>query len=446
MTTHAAPPSLSPGLVWLMSIATGLTVAANYYAQPLLHVIADDLGLSVPEAGSIVTAAQVSYAVGLFLLVPLGDLLDRRNLIFVMTLLAAGGLCASALAGNLPVLLAGTTVAGLFSVVAQVLVPFGATLAAPNERGKVVGTLMSGLLLGILLARTFAGLVAALGNWRLVYGIAAILMAALAFILRRSLPHHPAQAAGMAYPRLIASIAALFAQEPVLRTRAVLGALTFASFAMFWTSLAFLLSAPPFGYSTFTIGLFGLAGAAGALAAARVGPAGRPRQGRDGHALRLGGAAGVVAADRVRPVFRGAAAAWRDPDGPGRSGGAHQQPERHLPHPPRGAGPPDRGLHDELFHRRFAGFAGIGLALCACRLARRVDRRSGGRAGVRGGVDHAAARPRRRRAVHALTAGVAASYRRAPRAMLACGRTLPGRRTWPIPSPSIAGPCCGPRA
>ncbi|MPS25728.1 MFS transporter [Pigmentiphaga sp.] len=271
MTTHAAPPSLSPGLVWLMSIATGLTVAANYYAQPLLHVIADDLGLSVPEAGSIVTAAQVSYAVGLFLLVPLGDLLDRRNLIFVMTLLAAGGLCASALAGNLPVLLAGTTVAGLFSVVAQVLVPFGATLAAPNERGKVVGTLMSGLLLGILLARTFAGLVAALGNWRLVYGIAAILMAALAFILRRSLPHHPAQAAGMAYPRLIASIAALFAQEPVLRTRAVLGALTFASFAMFWTSLAFLLSAPPFGYSTFTIGLFGLAGAAGALAAARVG-------------------------------------------------------------------------------------------------------------------------------------------------------------------------------
>ena len=271
MTTHASSPSLSPGLVWLMSIATGLTVAANYYAQPLLHVIAGDLGLSVPEAGSIVTAAQVSYAVGLFLLVPLGDLLDRRNLIFVMTLLAAGGLCASALAGNLPVLLAGTTVAGLFSVVAQVLVPFGATLASPNERGRVVGTLMSGLLLGILLARTFAGLVAALGNWRLVYGIAAILMAALAFILRRSLPHHPAQAAGTPYPRLIASIAALFAQEPVLRTRALLGALTFASFAMFWTSLAFLLSAPPFGYSTFTIGLFGLAGAAGALAAARVG-------------------------------------------------------------------------------------------------------------------------------------------------------------------------------
>jgi len=286
MSTQAPSPSLSPALVWLMSIATGLTVAANYYAQPLLHVIASELGLSVPQAGSIVTAAQVSYAVGLFLLVPLGDLLDRRNLIFVMTLLAAAGLCASALAGNLPMLLAGTAVAGLFSVVAQVLVPFGATLAAPHERGKVVGTLMSGLLLGILLARTFAGLVAAVGNWRAVYGIAALLMAALAFILRRALPHHPAQAAGMSYARLIASIAALFVQEPVLRTRALVGALMFASFAMFWTALAFLLSAPPFGYSTFTIGLFGLAGAAGALAAARVGRL--ADQGRGESATRFG--------------------------------------------------------------------------------------------------------------------------------------------------------------
>ncbi|OVZ64914.1 MFS transporter [Pigmentiphaga sp. NML080357] len=270
-TNTASSGNLNPGLVWLMSIATGVTVAANYYAQPLLHVIAGDLGLSVPAAGSIVTAAQVSYAVGLFFLVPLGDLFDRRNLIFVMTLLAAAGLCASAMADSLPVLLAGTAVAGLFSVVAQVLVPFGATLAAPHERGKVVGTLMSGLLLGILLARTFAGTLASMGSWRAVYWFAAVLMAILAFVMRRALPHHPVQAAGMPYGRLIASIAALFAQEPVLRTRALLGAFTFAGFAMLWTSLAFLLSAPPFEYSTFTIGLFGLAGAAGALAAARVG-------------------------------------------------------------------------------------------------------------------------------------------------------------------------------
>jgi len=262
---------LSPGLVWLMSIATGLTVAANYYAQPLLHIIAADLGLSIPAAGAIVTTAQVSYAVGLFFLVPLGDMFERRNLIFVMTLLAAGGLCASAAAPSLPVLLAGTATAGLFSVVAQVLVPFGATLAAPNERGRVVGTLMSGLLLGILLARTVSGALASTGSWRAVYAIAAVLMAVLAFVMRRALPRHPAHAAGMPYVRLIASLAVLFTQEPMLRTRALLGAFNFAGFAMLWTSLAFLLSAPPFGYSTFTIGLFGLAGAAGALTAARVG-------------------------------------------------------------------------------------------------------------------------------------------------------------------------------
>ncbi|MDX3906109.1 MAG: MFS transporter [Pigmentiphaga sp.] len=270
--TDPSTSKLNPGLVWLMSIATGLTVASNYYAQPLLHAIAQDLGLSVPAAGAIVTTAQVSYALGLFFLVPLGDRLDRRKLIFIMTLLAAVGLCASALSSNLAVLLAGTAAAGLFSVVAQVLMPFAATLAGPHERGKVVGTLMSGLLLGILLARTFAGIVASLGNWRVVYGVAAVLMAVLAFVLRQALPRHASQAAaGMSYPRLIASIAGLIAQEPVLRTRSLMGAFSFAGFAMFWTSLAFLLSAPPFNYSTFTIGLFGLVGAAGALAAARVG-------------------------------------------------------------------------------------------------------------------------------------------------------------------------------
>ncbi|VCU68432.1 Inner membrane transport protein YnfM [Pigmentiphaga humi] len=269
--TSDSSSRLNPGLVWLMSTATGLMVASNYYAQPLLQTIADSLGLSVPAAGAIVTVAQVSYALGLFLLVPLGDLLERRALIAGMTLLAALGLFASAASTSLAMLLAGTAVTGLFSVVAQVLVPFAATLAAPDERGKVVGTLMSGLLLGILLARTFAGIVASAGSWRAMYVLAGVLMAVLAVVLYRRLPRYPAQAKGMSYPRLIGSILALFAQEPVLRVGALVAVFNFASFSMLWTSMAFLLASPPFDYSVFVIGLFGLAGAAGALAAARTG-------------------------------------------------------------------------------------------------------------------------------------------------------------------------------
>lgn len=269
MSDHNKP--LRPGLVWLMAIATGITVASNYYAQPLLHTIAQDLGLSVSAAGLVVTVAQVSYGLGLMFLVPLGDMIERRNLIFAMTLVAAAGLLASALSTSLAMLLVGTAAAGMFSVVAQILVPFAATLAAPNERGKVVGVVMSGLLLGILLARTVAGAFAATGSWRAVYWFAAALMVLLAFVLRRELPRHAPEHANMGYPALIGSIVTLFVDEPHLRNRSVLGGLAFAAFSLLWTSMAFLLAAPPYEYSDTTIGMFGLAGAAGALAASRVG-------------------------------------------------------------------------------------------------------------------------------------------------------------------------------
>lgn len=144
-------------LVALMSVATGLAVACNYYAQPLLETIARSFDLSVNQAGFIVTTAQLGYAAGLLLLVPLGDRLERRGLIVGMSLLAAGGMVITALSTQLSMMLLGTALTGLFSVVAQLLVPLAATLAAPEKRGKVVGTVMSGLLLGILLARTVAG-------------------------------------------------------------------------------------------------------------------------------------------------------------------------------------------------------------------------------------------------------------------------------------------------
>ena len=258
--------SLTPALIALMSIATGLAVASNYYAQPLLDTIASAFGLTVSQAGFIVTAAQLGYAAGLMFIVPLGDMFERRALIVLMTLLSAAGLLITALSSTILWVIIGTALTGLFSVVAQILVPLAATLAEPQKRGKVVGTIMSGLLLGILLARTVAGLLASLGGWRTVYWVASIFMVVMAFILWRALPRYKQQS-GLNYPQLLISIISLFTRNATLRTRALLGALSFANFSMLWTSMAFLLAGAPYHYSEAAIGLFGLVGAAGALAA-----------------------------------------------------------------------------------------------------------------------------------------------------------------------------------
>lgn len=265
-TTHG----LSPALILLMSVATGLAVASNYYAQPLLDTIARAFNLSASSAGFIVTAAQLGYAAGLLFLVPLGDMFERRMLIVSMTLLAAGGMLITASSQSLKMMIIGTALTGLFSVVAQILVPLAATLAAPEKRGKVVGTIMSGLLLGILLARTVAGLLASLGGWRTVYWVASVLMVVMALALWRGLPKVK-QENHLNYPQLLASVFSLFTQDKLLRTRALLGCLTFANFSILWTSMAFLLASPPFNYSEGVIGLFGLAGAAGALGARPAG-------------------------------------------------------------------------------------------------------------------------------------------------------------------------------
>ncbi|WP_407218192.1 MFS transporter [Enterobacter hormaechei] len=261
---------LSPALILLMSVATGLAVASNYYAQPLLDTIARAFDLSASSAGFIVTAAQIGYAAGLLFLVPLGDMFERRMLIVSMTLLAAGGMLITASSQSLTMMIIGTALTGLFSVVAQILVPLAATLASPEKRGKVVGTIMSGLLLGILLARTVAGLLASLGGWRTVYWVASVLMLIMALALWRGLPKVK-QENHLNYPQLLASVFSLFTRDKLLRTRAILGCLTFANFSILWTSMAFLLAAPPFNYLEGVIGLFGLAGAAGALGARPAG-------------------------------------------------------------------------------------------------------------------------------------------------------------------------------
>ena len=264
--TTESPMPLSRSLILLLAIATGLTVASNYYAQPLLHTIAREYGLATVDAGMIIIAAQLSYGAGLFFLVPLGDLLEQRLLVVIMTLLSALGLLLSGLAPSAGWLMLGTTITGLFSVAAQVLVPMAAAMAEPSHRGRVVGTIMSGLLLGVLLARTAAGSLSTFAGWRSIYLMASVLMLVSAIALWCALPQRR-QRVGLGYPQLLVSVIRLFIEEPILRLRAVLGLLSFCLISLFWTPLAFLLASPPYEYSDATIGLFGVAGAAGALAA-----------------------------------------------------------------------------------------------------------------------------------------------------------------------------------
>jgi predicted MFS family arabinose efflux permease len=263
-------PTLSRSLVLIMAAATGLAVANNYYAQPLLPAIGRDLHISTTLAGLMVTVAQAGYALGLVFLLPLGDLLERRRLIVGMGVGVAAALAWLGSAPSAGVLLPAAVAVGALSVQAQILVPFAASLAPEEERGRVVGTVMSGLLLGILLARTVAGLLAEIGSWRVVYFVAAGAMLVQAAVLARRLPR-ASPTTELRYGQLLRSVVQIVREEPVLRLRATYGALSFGSFSVLWTSMAFLLSHRPYGYGTGTIGLFGLAGAAGALMASVAG-------------------------------------------------------------------------------------------------------------------------------------------------------------------------------
>lgn len=261
---------LSNWLVFLMAFAIGVTIASNYYAQPLLHSITHDLNIAVEHAGSIIMAAQFSYAVGLLFITPLGDKFERKHLIIILMVLSTCGLIVSALSKNLWMLIVGTSMTGLFSTVAQVLIPFAATLAKPEQRGKIVGTLMSGMLLGILLGRAFAGAISTIADWHYVYWIATGIMVIVTLLLWSSLPTYR-NTININYFQLLWSISSLYKQEPILRIRSLLAVISFAVFSLLWTPLAFLLSNDPYHYSDFIIGLFGIAGAAGALGSPIVG-------------------------------------------------------------------------------------------------------------------------------------------------------------------------------
>ncbi|CAA2106592.1 putative transporter [Methylobacterium bullatum] len=257
--------------ILIFAASAGLSVANIYYAQPLLDAMAREFEISPAAIGLVVTLTQIGYGLGLIFIVPLGDLIDRRRLILGQGLFSVLALVAVATARTGAILLAGMAAVGLLATVVQVLVAFAATLAAPAERGRVVGTVTSGIVIGILAARFAAGLLADLGGWRAVYLVSALLSLALVVLLVRVLPRHRIPAGTGSYVAALRSVPILFLSEPVLLVRGVLGLLIFASFSSFWTALVLPLSAPPFSYSHSWIGLFGLVGLAGAMAATGAG-------------------------------------------------------------------------------------------------------------------------------------------------------------------------------
>jgi predicted MFS family arabinose efflux permease len=253
-------------MVALMAVACGVSVANLYYAQPILDTLAQAFHTSSGTAGLVVTCSQIGYAAGLALVVPLGDLLVRRRLVPALLLATTAALVASALAPTIALLGVMALVAGTGSVAAQVVVPFAASLAEPAKRGRVVGTVMSGLLIGILLARTVSGALASALGWRAVYLFGAGCTLALAAVLAAKLPPE-VQRQRLAYRQLLVTGLRLVRDEPLLRRRALYGAAAMGTFSVFWTTMAFMLARAPFHYSDAVIGLFGLVGAAGALCA-----------------------------------------------------------------------------------------------------------------------------------------------------------------------------------
>jgi len=264
-------PGLSPSLTLLFSVTCALAVANVYFAQPLLDSMAQSLGVASSIIGVVVTATQVGYALGLLFIVPLGDLVNRKRLILTQVLLSAVALAAVGAAQQWLTLLGAMIMMGLLAVVVQVLVAYAAALATPSQRGQAVGTVTSGIVLGILLARFTSGLIADIAGWRAVYFVSSGLMVSIAAVLWKVVPVTAPSRHQDSYLALIRSLFRLFITERTLRTRGLLALLIFAAFSVLWTSMVLPLSAPPLSLSHTAIGMFGLAGVAGALAASRAG-------------------------------------------------------------------------------------------------------------------------------------------------------------------------------
>ena len=266
----AHPAPLSNALVWLMAVTCGLVVANIYYNQPLLAAIGRTFHLSDSSASLVATATQVGYTLGMLGVVPLGDMLERKRLILIMLLGAAGCMALAAAAPSFAVLAGASVLVGMCSAVPQLLVPMAAHLAPEASRGRVVGRVMSGLLVGILLSRTLSGYVGAHFGWRVVFEIGAGMMVLLVALLAWKLPTDQPTFTG-SYASLMKSLLTLTREQVPLRRAALVGASLFAAFSVFWTTLTFYLEGPPYHYGSDVAGFFGLIGAVGALAAPLAG-------------------------------------------------------------------------------------------------------------------------------------------------------------------------------
>ncbi|KTT50200.1 MFS transporter [Pseudomonas oryzihabitans] len=264
--TSAHRTGLSPALLGLLATGAGLSVANLYYSQPLLGTLASALPAPAADVGLIPTLTQLGYALGLLLLAPLGDRFDRRRIILAKLAVLLLALLGASLAPGLHGLLLASLVTGLAATVAQDLLPAAATLAPPAERGRIVGTVMTGLLLGILLSRVVSGLVGEWLGWRAVYLFAALSIAAIGVAVWRGLPAFAATTQ-LSYPALLGSLGALWRRHAALRRATLAQALLSVGFSAFWSTLALYLHAGPFQLGSAAAGAFGLAGAAGALAA-----------------------------------------------------------------------------------------------------------------------------------------------------------------------------------
>lgn len=264
-TLEPSTPALSPGMVVLLAAAAGIIVANLYYAQPLVGPIGAALGMPPAAAGLVVTLTQIGYTLGLLFIVPLGDLVENRRLIVGGLVATGAALLLASAAGNAWQFLLAALAIGLGAVVAQVLVPFAAHLAPAATRGQTVGKVVSGLLLGIMVARPVASLLAGIGGWQTVFRVGAVLVLALAVVLRLKLPQRRPGAA-LPYTALIGSLWPLFADTVVLRRRALYHAGLFGAFSLFWTVVPQALAGPDFGLDQNGIALFALVGMAGAVA------------------------------------------------------------------------------------------------------------------------------------------------------------------------------------
>lgn len=285
--TLVRPRVLAAPALLLMAVACGLCAGGNYFNQALLHSIALHFGVEDATAGLSVTVAQVAYAVGLLFITPLGDKLERRRMAVVLMMLAAAGHAMVGWGNSFAWFMGGTLVAGLFSVAAQVLVPMAAALAAPGRAGRNVGLVLSGLLVGILLSRSVAGGLSALGGWSLVYQLTAVAMVLMALWMRHILPtsRHPQP---MRYTQVLSSMGQLLRTQPALRLRTTASALAFASVSVMFATMALVLSSAPLQLSDAQIGLVGLAGVTGALIANVAGS--WADRGKGNALLRLGAA------------------------------------------------------------------------------------------------------------------------------------------------------------